>query len=156
MIKQTIPFDEHYYKYKEEADKVRAKYKPMEELERKEWLQLYKEIMNIITNSKDWTEWIWNSRSESGRLKNKYSTTEPFIGWLNGVPIDGVWTKKIKAARELNIPQAATSQILLGYTKQSAGYTFRYLCDMGEDEIRKELMQRGEDYDEWEDKITKL
>jgi hypothetical protein len=157
MTKNLIPFNENYYKYKEEADKVREKYGAIEKLNRKEWLELYKEIMDVITYSKDWHKWMWEARNNlNGISKNRYTTTEPFIGWLNGNPLDGVFIKKKKTAVSLGLPQASVSQLLLGYIKQSSGYTFKYLCDMDEDEIRNELEARGQSYDEWRDRISKL
>jgi hypothetical protein len=140
-------YDESYYRYKAEKDKLRSHYP--EEMIRGEWKDYFNKLMDLIHTSKDWQQWVWdNPLPYEGVYKEKKKKKEgddkrkarryvkrkdypTFVLFIDDVQTDREWNNLKEAEDELGLRRGTISAILNGHRrKMDNGYFFKFKEDL--------------------------
>jgi hypothetical protein len=137
-------YDESYYRYKAEKDKLRSQYP--EEMIREEWRDYYKKVMDLIDTSPDWQQWVWDNplpyegvynqtkikeSDEKKERRFRKSNYPYFVLFIDDVRTDRQWNNLRVAETELGLSDYTISAILNGHRKKThQGYTFKFKKDL--------------------------
>lgn len=129
-------YDEHYYKY--EAQKIELRNQFPENMKRKDWIEYFKQLLELIHTSEHFRAWM-----EANPIGDKYDSAQyfkkkqrqkliesgviakskhrppkvfrPFICLKNDVPQEGEYTTLQEAEDGTGVPKNTISAILNGH-----------------------------------------
>jgi hypothetical protein len=140
-------YDESYYRYKVEKDKLRSTYPKY--MARKDWKAYFADLMDLIHSSEDWQQWVWDNPLpyegvyRESKMKKGHDTRKvrryrkqnypTFVLFIDDKQTDREWNDLKTAEGELGLSKGTISAILNGHRrKMDNGYFFKFKEDLEE------------------------